>query len=294
MADPTVSIIIPAWNSHQTVAACLDSLRAQTFRDFEVILVDSSPGAETHEIVLRDYPEVRYVPSACRLLPHAARNVGAGLARGAVLVFTDPDCRMSPQWLERLVAVQTSGRPAAGGSVESLGQRWFERGVHLAKYAWWLPGGTAGPRSDLPSANASYARELFDAAGAYPEGWCGDTLLNLRILNRGLAVWFDPLAVVYHDHRTDWRHFLTERYERGYDYGVVRPVEEGWGRARTLAYGMAAPLIAAWMTARAARYATASGHLGQLLCCFPVVAMGYAARCAGEAAAHWRVAWRRC
>ena len=287
-------MILPGWNSHATVAACLESLRCQTFRDFETILVDSSPGLETEAICRERFPEIRYHHHPTRLSAHGARNLGVKLARGGILVFSDPDCRMSPVWLERLEKAFRSGHRAAGGSVGNLEDGWFPGGVHIAKYAWWLPGGHAGPRPDLPSANVAYAHDLFDEIGPFPEQWCGDTLLARRAAAAGVAPWFDPAAEVLHDHRATWGQFLRERFERGCDYGLVRPRLEGWSRARLLAYALAAPLIAGWMTLRALRYAALAGHLGNLLWCLPVVAAGYAGRQAGEAAAHWRLAWRRC
>ena len=152
---PSVSVIIPAWNSHKTLTACLDSLRTQTFHDFEVILVDSSTGDETAEIVREEFPEVRFVHSSRRLWPHAARNLGANTAGGEILVFSDPDCIMSPQWLEQLVRCHREGHSTVGGSVGNAHAGWFLDGVHLCKYAWWLPGGKAGGRTELPSAIGS-------------------------------------------------------------------------------------------------------------------------------------------
>ena len=96
---PSVSIIIPAYRSEATVAATLESLRRQTWRDFEVVLVDSSPGDETERIVTRQYPEVNYRHAGRRLLPHAARNEGVARSRGSVLIFTDPDIRAEPDWV---------------------------------------------------------------------------------------------------------------------------------------------------------------------------------------------------
>src|SRR5580704_571191 len=286
-----VSVILSAWNSQDTVVACLESLRAQTFRDFEVILVDSSPTEETVNLVRKRFPEVRIERSRERLWPHAARNLGATRARGKTLVFSDPDCIMSPLWLERLISAG-DGHPLAGGSVASLHKDWFSAGVHLCKYGWWLPGGIAGVRPELPSANVSYASELFGRIGPFPEQWCGDTLLSQRAAAAGAEPWFEPEAQVLHDQRTTWRQFLEERSQRGHDHGTVRPGYEGWSRARSFAYVLAAPAIVAVMVIRAAKYAAASGHRMALARCLPVVALGYAAWAWGEAKAHWGAAWR--
>ena len=293
MAKPSVSVILPAWHSHETLAACLHSLRAQSFRDFEVIVVDSSPGSESAAIVAGQFPEVRLHRSEQRLWPHAARNLGTRFAQGDILVFSDPDCRMSPGWLEHLVRKQREGRHLVGGGVAGLNGGWFENGVHISKYAWWLPGGNAGPRPDLPSANVSYSRSLFEEVGPFREEWCGDTLLAQRAAQRGIEPWFEPAASIQHDHRVNWTQFLRERFERGLDYGRIRPQLQGWSRWRTLAYLVATPLIVLWMTARAVKYAALSSHLALMLWCLPVVAAGYSARQLGEAFAYGRLAWRK-
>src|SRR5580704_8686493 len=204
MDSPAVSVILPAWCSHETLPACLKSLREQRFRDFEVIVVDSSPGEETAALVSANFPEVRFHRSATRLWPHMARNVGALLARGEILVFSDPDCRMSNAWLETLVRAQRQGRTVVGGPVGNVCRTWFLDGVHHCKYAWWLPGGAAGPRPDLPSANVSYSSSMFARIGPFPEDWCGDTLLARRALDSGATLWFEPSALVEHDHRVTW------------------------------------------------------------------------------------------
>ena len=234
LPEPAASVILPAWNSHPTVAACLGSLRDQSFRDFEIILVDSSPGDETERIVVEEFPEVRFVRSPRRLWPHAARNLGATMARGEILVFSDPDCQMSPRWLERLVAAHRCGHRAVGGSVVNARRGWFLDGVHLCKYAWWLPGGKAGTQSDLPSANVSYSRAWFSHIGPFSEEWCGDTLLAQRSMAAGVTPWFDPEATIAHDHRTGLREFLHERFGRGYDYGLVRPASKAGVQDATL------------------------------------------------------------
>src|SRR5512144_1102084 len=106
---PQVSVIIPAYYSDSGIAGCLEALRSQSFRDFEAIVVNSSPGDRTREIVTTQFPEVKLLENPTRLLPHAARNRGVSLAVGQILVFTDADCRGSPDWLERLVDAHGAG-----------------------------------------------------------------------------------------------------------------------------------------------------------------------------------------
>ncbi len=92
---PRVSVMIAAYEAHQTVGRCLESLRGQTFRDFEVILVDSLAGGETAGIA-RAFPEVRLDRSGSRLYPHEARNGAAAPAASELLVSIDADVYSHP------------------------------------------------------------------------------------------------------------------------------------------------------------------------------------------------------
>jgi GT2 family glycosyltransferase len=293
MDSPAVSVIIPAWCSDETLPACLHSLREQTFRDFEVIVVDSSPNGKTTTLVGSDFPEVRFQHSAKRLWPHMARNAGASLARGQILVFSDPDCRMSKAWLDALVRAHRRGHTVVGGPVSNLRHTWFLDGVHLCKYAWWLPGAAAGIRPELPSANVSYSSALFARIGPFPDEWCGDTLLAQRAREAGVTLWLEPSAIVDHDHRVTWLPFLRERFQRGYDFGLVRPRIRRWNGWRILAYVAATPLTVLLMIGRCARYAWLASNLGSLLRCLPVVVAGYTARQLGESFAYMKALWLR-
>lgn len=293
MVDPTVSVILPAFLSHETIGACLESLRRQTFRDFEVIVVDSSPDGRTEQLVAGRFPEVHLLRSAARLSPHLALNFGVRRARGRILAFTAPDCRIDPRWLELLVEAHHRGRAAVGGSVDSLGKGWLETGMHWCKYPWWRSDGPRGRRPELPTANVSYTRELFLRIGPFPEAWCGDTLLARRAAGSGIALWFEPEARVVHDHRAGWRSFLSERRERGFDVGRHRPRVEEWPRIRALAYALAAPALLVWMLAASARYARGVRALCDWLWHLPVLLAGYAARQCGEMCGYWTATWRK-
>lgn len=293
MAEPAVSVILPAFLSHETIGACLESLRRQTFRDFEVIVVDSSPDGRTQRIVAEQFPEVRLVRSERRLSAHAARNAGSRHARGRILVFSDPDCRMEARWLEVLVGAHRAGYAAVGGSVDSLGTGWLETGIHWLKYAWWQSTGPRGTRPELPTANVSYSRQLWHEIGPFPEAWCGDTVLSRRAARRGIPLRFEPEARVLHDHRAGWRSFLRERRQRGFDFGRERPRLENWGRARTIAYAVAAPALLVWMLAQSCRYVRSGRQWSAWLRHLPVLVAGYAARQIGEACGYWKALWRR-
>jgi glycosyltransferase involved in cell wall biosynthesis len=102
---PVASIIVPAFNTAATLADTLDALRAQSFADHEVIVVDDGSGDWTSEIAaayLHD-PRVRLICQSNRGLA-GARNTGIAAARGLYLGFCDADDLWAPGKLAAHVA----------------------------------------------------------------------------------------------------------------------------------------------------------------------------------------------
>lgn len=288
--SPRVSVIIPAYYSYDTVATCLAALRAQTFHDFETILINSSPEEITSQIVTTRFPEVTFEQSMTRLLPHAARNRGVRLARGELFVFTDPDCSARPDWLARLVEGYDAGHPVIGGGMELGSNRWFERGVHLCKFSWLLSGLTAGPRWILPSANVCYARDVWNQIGPFDEDYfCGDALLSWRTGAQGIPLWFEPQAVVEHRHEGNIRSLWRERLQRGQEFAVVRAKFEHWSWSRVAIFLTCFPLLVLLVLTRAGRDAFRSGWGRNFIVTLPVQFVGQLAWCLGEARAHLRL-----
>lgn len=100
-APCTVSVVIPAFNAAAYIGEALDSVLGQTFKDFEIIVInDGSTDSETLERVLEPYRAcVTYLRQGNRG-PGAARNAGIRQARGQYIAFLDADDLWSPQYLD--------------------------------------------------------------------------------------------------------------------------------------------------------------------------------------------------
>jgi GT2 family glycosyltransferase len=98
---PRVSIITPAYNAAQFIAETLNSVFAQHYRDFEVIVVnDGSPDTDELERVLRPYlGRIQYL-SQQNAGPAAARNAGIRRAVGRYVAFLDSDDTWDPEYLQ--------------------------------------------------------------------------------------------------------------------------------------------------------------------------------------------------
>lgn len=196
---PQVSIIVPIYNTEAFLPRCIASIEAQTFRDFECILVDDgSPdgsGALCDEQARRD-ARFRVIHRANGGLS-AARNSGMEAACGEYLVFCDSDDQLHPRLLELALTVQAQ-RP---------GQL----------VTWRFASDAAGWAAPLPEAGAlpltSYHqsqmlryfadRQLFNSA-------CNKLYPRVFLQQRGL--WFDVNAYGIEDYvffNAFWRPFFA-------------------------------------------------------------------------------------
>ena len=99
--SPLVSVIIPAYNVAKFIGEALNSAFAQSFKDYEVIVVnDGSPDTPELERTLAPYlPRIVYLKQENRGVS-AARNAGINAARGSLIAFLDGDDVWLPHYLE--------------------------------------------------------------------------------------------------------------------------------------------------------------------------------------------------
>ena len=108
--QPTISVIVPVYKVEQYLPACINSILAQTYTDFELILVDDgSPdncGAICDSYAARD-PRIRVIHQENMGLS-GARNSGMDVAKGEYITFIDSDDLVVPQYLEYLLNAMDS------------------------------------------------------------------------------------------------------------------------------------------------------------------------------------------
>ena len=117
---PLISVIVPVYNVEGYLEDCLESLLAQTYPSFEILLIDDASrdnsGAICDAYAARD-SRVQVVHFPENRGPSAARNEGIRRARGAYISFVDADDRVEPELLEKLYESLTQ----AGAQVSACG-----------------------------------------------------------------------------------------------------------------------------------------------------------------------------
>src|SRR5688500_7922397 len=102
---PLVSVVVPTYNYARFIGETFDSLRAQTYADWECVVVDDGSTDDTVEVVARwreRDPRIRYLRQPNQRQA-AAKNTGLKEARGRYIQFLDADDLVEPRKLERQV-----------------------------------------------------------------------------------------------------------------------------------------------------------------------------------------------
>ncbi|MDY5273760.1 MAG: glycosyltransferase family 2 protein [Arcanobacterium sp.] len=122
-----VSIIVPVYNTHEYIATCVSSIQAQTFTDWEAILIDDGSTDGSSELcdrIAAEDPRFRVIHQANAGLS-AARNAGIQNSRGEFVTFVDSDDFVHEDFLNVLITAiwSSDADVAAVGILDQYGER---------------------------------------------------------------------------------------------------------------------------------------------------------------------------
>jgi len=211
----TASVIIPNWNGATHLPCCLDSLRRQTFRQLEVIVVDNGSTDRSLALLSHEYPEVRVLALGQNRGFAGACNAGMRAAQGTFCVLLNNDTEADAHWLSEVVAA--FGRHPEAGSVASkmllfdqrdtfhtAGDFYRVDGIPGNRGVWQKDRGQYDREEAVFSAcggSAAYRKAMLDQIGLLDEDFffsCEDVDLAWRAQLAGWECIYAPRAVVYH------------------------------------------------------------------------------------------------
>jgi GT2 family glycosyltransferase len=175
-----VSIIIPHYNQKECLQRLFPTIIDQTFKDFEVILIDDCTPDETAITFVRDFikdkPNMHLVQNTVNLRFVKTCNKGITLAKGEYLCFLNQDTEIKNTFVQRNVEILDSD-PTIGGLtcvvVDQFGQNWFSGGRIRNMFPHNLKDDFQGVRSvDFVAGTAAfYRKDVFDRVGLFDENY---------------------------------------------------------------------------------------------------------------------------
>ncbi len=212
--SPLFSVIIPNWNGAHHLPVCLEALRRQTLRDFEVWVVDNGSRDDSPAVLTR-YPEVHVLALGENRGFTGACNAGLRAARGRYRVLLNNDTEVAPTWLEA-VAVAFEAHPRVGlvaskmllfdrrDTFHTAGDYVTLDGLAHNRGVWQRDEGQYDHPAYVFSAcggSAAYRQTMLDEIGLLDDDYFfsfEDVDLAWRAQLAGWRCLYQPAAVVYH------------------------------------------------------------------------------------------------
>jgi GT2 family glycosyltransferase len=219
---PEISVIIPNWNGKKYLKTCFDSLRNQTFKDFEIILVDNGSEDGSIEFIKSNYPEVRIIALSENYGFSKAVNLGIKEAKGEYIALLNNDTETHSEWLKNLCVVskkypryhffaskilcfdQRDKIDSAGDCLDINGVAYRRGHYEKDSQKFNEEKEIFGPCG----AAAFYKKDLFDQIGYFDEDFFAfyeDVDLNFRAQLAGFKCMYIPSAVIYHIGHGSWQ-----------------------------------------------------------------------------------------
>ncbi len=217
-AKPRFSIVICTYKGAAPIAGALHSMTRLDYPDYEIIVVNDGNDDKVRDLV-QPMDDVRHVG-----VPHGglsnARNIGARIATGDIIVYTDDDCLVDPDWLNWLaLAFSSPDRPdCVGGPNIPPPALNVEQACVIA-----APGAPSHVliadriAEHVPGCNLAVKKLAFDAIGGFDIQFrtAGDDVdFCWRLLEAGYKIGFHGGAFVWHLRRSSFRAYL--RQQKGY------------------------------------------------------------------------------
>ncbi|HTZ09047.1 MAG TPA: polysaccharide deacetylase family protein [Acidimicrobiales bacterium] len=215
---PVLSAVVFGYRNQATILRAVRSLLEQESDDPFEVIVATSGGDRTAELVRGAYPEVKVIESPTRLLPGGVRNLGSGVATGEYVGFLEADCVARPGWISRRIALHRQGHEAVASALDAMaGDGRIARAALYLVHPARLAGHPAGPADEYQAYGLSFTRELLERAGPFDETLRSyeDTAMAERLDHLGVRPWFDPGVCIEHDGPDSLGELLRDQYVRG-------------------------------------------------------------------------------
>ncbi|MBQ9523696.1 MAG: glycosyltransferase [Bacteroidaceae bacterium] len=225
------SIIIPVYNRPDEVDELLQSLTTQTFKDFEVVVVEDGSDIPCQEVVEKyaDRLNLKYFnkPNSG---PGQTRNYGVERSQGEFVIVLDSDVVLPPSYLDATEQALTQRGSGEGAPIDAWGgpDRAHEsfsdvqKAINYSMTSFFTTGGIRGGKKQMDkkfyprSFNMGIRRSLYQQLGGFSEMRFGEDIdFSIRIYESGACCRLFPEAWVWHKRRTDFKKFFKQVHNSG-------------------------------------------------------------------------------
>lgn len=215
MLNRSSSIVIPNWNGKVHLPVCLDSIAKQSYKGFQVILVDNGSSDDSVSYVRTHHPQVHVIELPENAGFARAVNLGIQASDSEFVALLNNDIELEPDWLAVLIDALDSH--AEVGAVTGKMLNYYHRDIIDAAGDELSLNGNAGGRGHgerdgefydtqchvfgVCAGAAVYRRAVFSDVGLFDQdffAWYEDVDLDLRMQLRGHKCLYVPAARCYH------------------------------------------------------------------------------------------------
>lgn len=218
------SFIVPVFNRPDEVDELLESLTAQTVKDFEVIIVEDG-STRTCRNVCESYAgtlDIHYYIKE-NSGPGQSRNYGAERANGTYLIILDSDVVLPESYLEAVDRELGNKEADAFGGPDRAHASFtdIQKAISYSMTSFFTTGGIRGGKKKLDkfyprSYNMGIRSDVYAALGGFSKMRFGEDIdFSIRIFKAGYRCRLFPEAWVWHKRRTDFRKFFRQVFNSG-------------------------------------------------------------------------------
>lgn len=209
-----VSVIVPVFNERTHIERLCTALKAQSYSDFEVIIVDNGSVDGTAEAAARYFPVI----SCPEKGEHPSRNLGISRANGELLLFLDGDTVPDRRWVEQMVESYKAGYELIGGNtivVPFRKGRFFEETVRHYAIAT-LNVRVNGASAYFPTCNVGYSSRVLREVGPFPNIYYGDVVYSEYVSQLGTyKATINRSAIVHHYAADSYLAMMRKHFRNG-------------------------------------------------------------------------------
>ena len=218
------SVIIPVYNRPDELSELLESLKQQTYKEFELVVVEDGSTLKSDKVVdaYREFLDIKYFfkPNSG---PGQSRNYGSERATGDYHVFFDSDCIIPKRYFE-IVSERLSSDPVDAYGGPDMAHPSFssvQKSINYSMTSFFTTGGIRGGMKDEKkfhprSFNMGFSKAVYEKTKGFSKMRFGEDVdMSLRIIENGFSTTLIKDAAVYHKRRVDYRKFFKQVFNSG-------------------------------------------------------------------------------